>query len=309
MVIPPELGLTTARPSLDIGSIDITEEADGRSPRTPIYQPTSPLFASLAPFDPAKLLSSLSAPLIPKFVAPTKKTPSPPPSDPLAWVWQCHLCRSRWPLGVTRRCLVDGHFYCSGDTPQPNLKKKKGQSCSSEFDYVGWKDWGAWKRNALKTISNPRIARGCERCEFPSQCRYGPEEKSLIDQQPSSGPMIGVEYTSTAGEEDVARYYSNEIVTSESVLTKAEATGKSVQSKTTDFYKAHKALKRSKSVEGKAGDHVAVPVERRKVKTPTPSLSPIEEEALRGDGLGLSDLVMPLVDFLNYRKEKRKSLP
>ena len=119
--------------------------------------------------------------------------------------------------------------------------------------------------------------------------------------------MTGVEYTSTAAEEDVARYYSNENVTFESILAKAEAAGKSVQSKTTDFYKADKALKRSKSVDGKPGDNVAVPVERRKVKTP--SLSPIEEEALRGDGLGLSDLVMPLVDFLTYSNEKRKSLP
>lgn len=313
MVFPLELGLSTARPSLDTGSIDSTEDVDVRSPRTPIYQPTSPLSASLAPFDPAKLFSSPSAPPIPKSVAPTKKTPSPPPSDPLAWVWQCHLCRSRWPLGVTRRCLVDGHLYCSGDTSQPNLKKKKGQSCSSEFDYVGWKDWGAWKRNALKTISNPRIPSGCERCEFPSQCRYRPEEKSLIDKQPGSGPMTGVEHASTAAEEDVARYYSNEHVTFESILAKAEATGKSVQLKMTDFYKADKALKRCQSVEGQAGDNVAVPVERRKVKTP--SLSPIEEEALRadggdgGDGGGLSDLVMPLVDFLTYSKEKRKSLP
>lgn len=75
----------------------------------------------------------------------------------------------------------------------------------------------------------------------------------------------------------------------------------------TDFYKADKPLRPSKSVEGKPGDAVAVPVERRKVKPP--ALSPIEEEALRGEGLGLSDLVMPLVDFLTYTKEKRKSLP
>jgi hypothetical protein len=308
MLLPFELGLPTERPSLDIQSIDITDDADIRSPRTPIYQPESPFSASLAPFDPAKLFSNLSAPLIPKAIVPKKRTPSPPPSDPLAWVWQCHLCRSRWPIGVTRRCLVDGHFYCSGDTSQPNMKKKKkGQSCSSEFDYVGWKEWGAWKRNALKTLSNARIPRGCERCEFPSQCRYGPEEKSLTSDQASSEPMTGIEYTSNRAEEAVARYYVNENVTFESILVKAGATGKSVQSKMTDFYKADKPLRRSKSVEGKPGEVVAVPVERRKIKPP--ALSPIEEEALTGDGLGISNLVMPLVEFLNYTKDKRKSLP
>lgn len=292
MVLPSEFGLYTARPSLDLDSVDVTDDSDVRSPRTPIYQPTSPFSVSLGPFDPAKLCSSLSAPLIPKPVAPTEKKSSPPPSNPLAWVWQCHLCRSRWPLGVTRRCLVDGHLYCSGDTSQPNLKKKKkGQSCSSEFDYMGWEEWGAWKRAALRTVSNPRIPTGCERCESPSQCRYGPEEKSLMDNQPSSEPMTGLDYTSAAAEEDVARYYSNENVTFESILAKAGATGKSVQSKMTGSYKADKPLKRSKSMDRTSGRLVALSLERRKVKPPP--LSPIEEEALQGDGQGFTDLVMP----------------
>jgi hypothetical protein len=308
MIHPSEIGISTARPSLDIDSIDIAEDTDIRSPRTPIYQPTSPSSTSLSPFDPAKLFASQNAPLKPTTALPTKKTLPPPPSDPLAWVWQCHLCRSRWPLGVTRRCLIDGHFYCSGDT-QPNVKRKKrGQSCSSEFDYVGWKDWGTWRRRALKTMSNPRIPAGCERCEYPSQCRYAAEETSLISDQPSSSPMAVLEYASSSAEGDKARYYSKEGVTFESIFAKAEAAGKSVQSKMTDFHEADHPIKRSKSVGGNSGEQVAASIKRRTFKKST--LSPIEEEALRGpNGAGLQDLVMPLVEFLAYNKEKRKSLP
>ena len=290
-----DLDVSPSRPRLDLGSIDNTEDDDDlRSPRTPIYQPTSPFSSSLSPFDPAKLFSSLSAPLSPRGAAPTNKA-LPPPSDPLAWVWQCHLCRSRWALGVTRRCLVDGHLYCSGETSQPNLKKKKkGQSCSSEFDYVGWKDWSAWKRDALKTMSNPRTPRGCEKCEFPSQCRYSPAESKLVDGQTSSSPMTGIEYSSSKADDDVARYYSNENITFESILAQAEAAGKSVQSRMTDFYKADP--KRPKSGKEKRLKSV---------------LSSIAEEASKTEiGTGLHDLVMPLVDFCcQETKEKRKSFP
>lgn len=83
------------------------------------------------------------------------------------------------PLSVTRRCLQDGHFYCSGETDRPNLKKKKkrkGLSCSSEFDYIGWREWGEWKRRTLSNLENggerKACAKDCQKCEFPSQCRY-----------------------------------------------------------------------------------------------------------------------------------------
>ncbi|KAJ9651184.1 hypothetical protein H2198_009539 [Neophaeococcomyces mojaviensis] len=108
----------------------------------------------------------------------------PPPDKPLSWVWQCHMCRSRYPLSVTRRCLIDGHYYCSGDSNnQRNTKRRrKAQSCTSEFDYVGWRDWGQWRRKcmALQSLTN-MVARGpgsrlmltgCQGCNFPSQCRY-----------------------------------------------------------------------------------------------------------------------------------------
>jgi len=119
----------------------------------------------------------------------------PTPDQPLAWIWICHLCHSRYPLGVTRRCLVDGHYYCSGEANQPNLrKKKKRQSCSSEFDYVAWREWGDWKRKALKLLKNPRRAAGCETCVFPSQCRYPAEKEDVGLQNPAktrSGTTTG----------------------------------------------------------------------------------------------------------------------
>lgn len=108
---------------------------------------------------------------------------SPPPSKPLDWIWICHLCHSRYPLGATRRCLVDGHYYCSGESSaaQRNVKRRKrGASCSSEFDYVGWKEWGVWKRGLMASQErylnghdkHPYKLNGCENCEYPSECRY-----------------------------------------------------------------------------------------------------------------------------------------
>ena len=138
-----------------------------RSPRTPIYFPESPSTKFVDPFDHAKAVSNaLSKPEYGASIPP-------PPEKPMAWIWICHLCHSRYPLGVTRRCLVDGHYYCSGDTDKPSMrKKKKNKSCSSEFDYVAWKEWGEWRRKALRTMKNPRSLKGCDTCDFPSQCRY-----------------------------------------------------------------------------------------------------------------------------------------
>lgn len=111
-------------------------------------------------------------------------SPTPPPEEPvepkkpLTWVWQCHLCRTRYPLGVTRRCLLDGHYYCSGEEVQRNLKKKRGLACSSEYDYIGWKDFGEWRKEVSSTrmtipVPARKDGRDCwNNCEFPSACRY-----------------------------------------------------------------------------------------------------------------------------------------
>lgn len=140
------------------------EDENLRSPRSPNWAPTTPSLTS--PFDYTKFFAT----------SPSETTDErsllPPPDNPLPWIWQCHLCRNRYPLNVTRRCLYDGHYYCSGETDRPNLrKKKKGLACSSEFDYDGWEDFVNWRQHVLKAVDNPRVLAGCEACAFPSQCR------------------------------------------------------------------------------------------------------------------------------------------
>jgi hypothetical protein len=65
-------------------------------------------------------------------------------------------------LGITRRCLEDGHFFCAGLSPTINWrkstnprKKKGGRACGSEFDYAGWKGWGRWKRSGQTSLVLP----------------------------------------------------------------------------------------------------------------------------------------------------------
>jgi hypothetical protein len=77
-----------------------------------------------------------------------------PTRAPLRWLWVRHLCNRSYSLGTTRRCLDDGHYFCSGTSVVRSRKGgskrvRKHQACTSEFDYAGWKDWGVWKRNLL----------------------------------------------------------------------------------------------------------------------------------------------------------------
>ena len=179
-----------------------------RSPRSPTYMPDPSALNFLPPFDPTRALGSFEQPF--STNQDTTMTNShlktklpPPPEEPLTWVWICHLCHSRYPLGVTRRCLVDGHYYCSGEAAQPNLRKrKKRQSCSSEFDYVTWRAWGAWKRKARKILKSPRSLKGCENCVFPSQCRYPPEPEEDVDQNeiPETDEETGLDQDQSDGD-------------------------------------------------------------------------------------------------------------
>ncbi|KAL6245277.1 hypothetical protein RBB50_008052 [Rhinocladiella similis] len=158
---------------LDTSFFNFSSDEDMRSPRTPTYVPDTASLEYIVPFDHTKMvIDSVRRP------NENNASPLPPPDEPMAWVWICHLCHSRYPLGVTRRCLVDGHYYCSGETDRPSLrkKKKKTKSCSSEFDYVAWKAWLTWRRKVFQIANSnpPRTLQGCENCEFPSQCRYPP---------------------------------------------------------------------------------------------------------------------------------------
>lgn len=121
------------------------------------------------------------------------------PSSPLSWIWQCHKCHRSYQLGVTRRCLDDGHHFCSGTTTvksyrKGNLpKRKRHKACASEFDYQGWKAWGRWKRaggrNKLQypkvelatspsgkyaQVKSAKSKKDCwNTCDYPSECRWG----------------------------------------------------------------------------------------------------------------------------------------
>ncbi|GAB7344422.1 hypothetical protein MBLNU457_2271t1 [Dothideomycetes sp. NU457] len=160
------------------------------SPQIPITPPLSP---------PNSFSSSLARKETISTTAP------PPPKDPLAWLWQCHLCHRTYRLGVTRRCLDDGHRFCSGVTvlarKGSQTKVKRHKACASEFDYQGWATWGDWRRTAqeideletaaVKSCVSPLFGRekspdvspttttapskkNCERnCNYPSECRWG----------------------------------------------------------------------------------------------------------------------------------------
>lgn len=196
------------------------------SPKSPTFSPISPATPSrklsMSTVSPTSYFHETSpvTPTTPKKsgTEPSNITTSPPrasqlvlpppPAKPLNWVWQCHQCRSRYQLSVTRRCLIDGHYYCSGDTSQNqrnNKRRRKAQSCTSEFDYVGWQDWGQWRRKctALRAYVNGKAApkiHGCEGCSFPSQCRY--ESRPLVET---------VEFDKYIEEKDIAAIKKQEV--------------------------------------------------------------------------------------------------
>ncbi|EMD95063.1 hypothetical protein COCC4DRAFT_151464 [Bipolaris maydis ATCC 48331] len=124
----------------------------------------------------------------------TKSTENLPPT-PLPWTWTCHQCHCSYRLNVTRRCLQDGHYYCSGTTTVKAWRQsahvrrtKKHGACNSEFDYSGWKNWSRWRRDgprnkaALVTDLPADTEDGdittkkkdCwNTCDYPSECKWG----------------------------------------------------------------------------------------------------------------------------------------
>lgn len=108
---------------------------------------------------------------------------SDPPPSPYKWMWYCHQCRTGYELGVTRRCLIDDHQLCYGQPVKKRSKKgrKKHQACQSEFDYVGWQNWGAWKRLGTGSEEEP-VQRNCSaHCDWPSQCRWARKEERSVE--------------------------------------------------------------------------------------------------------------------------------
>jgi len=111
-------------------------------------------------------------------------------------MWKCHQCHHNYRLGVTRRCLEDGHYFCSGSTtikswrkPSNSQKARQHRACPSEFDYEGWKTIGRWRRGGPKhtgraytdpTIPGSNKVAVAEKqqecwntCDYPSECRWG----------------------------------------------------------------------------------------------------------------------------------------
>lgn len=196
------------------------------TPKSPTFSPVSPATTSrklsvstasptsyfhddspVTPATPEKSITKSSHATTSRSGASHLVLPTPP-SKPLNWVWQCHQCRSRYQLSVTRRCLIDGHYYCSGDNSQTqrnNKRRRKASSCTSEFDYVGWQEWGQWRRKctALRSYANGKAApklHGCEGCSFPSQCRYE-----------SRPPVETVEFEKYIDAKDIAAMKENEV--------------------------------------------------------------------------------------------------
>ncbi|KAI1349369.1 hypothetical protein F5Y01DRAFT_316805 [Xylaria sp. FL0043] len=147
-----------------------------RSPTTPVSPPPRLHLRNILPASPEE------PPIMP-----------PPPRTPRAWVWQCHKCQSIYRLGCTRRCLDCSHTYCISNprkqelyAPNPKKKQRRRQSgglCGSEFDYVGWEQWGSWRRK----VTGHEAAGRCETeardkaflkkrhncwidCDSPSEC-------------------------------------------------------------------------------------------------------------------------------------------
>lgn len=154
-----------------------------------------PPFSPCSPFTPAVPHRYQSQHTNEQNSTAILKTEVHPPLSPLRWTWTCHQCRNSYGLGVTRRCLEDGHYYCSGSATikawrkPTNLRRtKKRGACSSEFDYSGWKEWSRWRRGAPRdkaalrndsSLGNEggpleKKTKDCwNMCDYPSECRWG----------------------------------------------------------------------------------------------------------------------------------------
>ncbi|KAI1337366.1 hypothetical protein F5Y15DRAFT_160085 [Xylariaceae sp. FL0016] len=123
-------------------------------------------------------------------------TPPLPPPKPRPWVWQCHSCLTIYQLGCTRRCLNCSHTYCVSPPPavssskvytttgkRRRRKRAPPGTCAAEFDYAGWREWGAWRRKVLGLEAQGRCDEAARRaafaskrhdcwldCDSPSQC-------------------------------------------------------------------------------------------------------------------------------------------
>ncbi|KAI0837721.1 hypothetical protein F5Y06DRAFT_270080, partial [Hypoxylon sp. FL0890] len=152
----------------------------------------------------------------------------PPPHMPLPMLWQCHRCLNVYRLSCTRRCLECSHTYCilaSSQTKPINQGQecwRRTAMCTAKFDYVGWEQWGLWRRNTLGFSAVSQCGpMGCDKafvkrthncwtdCDSPSQChhrRYKLAAKAStrrpaeLEELCQSSPLL--QLTSLEGNED-----------------------------------------------------------------------------------------------------------
>lgn len=80
---------------------------------------------------------------------------------------------------------------------------KHHKACASEFDYGAWKEWNEWRRgekNAGKKAGGEEEVgrRMCwEKCNFPSQCRWGPVEAQVYGGAPADEQTTTTTTTTT----------------------------------------------------------------------------------------------------------------
>jgi hypothetical protein len=119
-------------------------------------------------------------------ICPKLSATSPPPT-PVVWLWECHKCGRRWPLGVTRRCLIDGHRFCGRQEERSRLgkRKKARRACWSRFGYSAWQARNVWRRREL--VPDPEHKDCWYWCDYPSQCRWEPNH--LVTTTTFNGPL------------------------------------------------------------------------------------------------------------------------
>ncbi len=134
--------------------------------------PSSPLSPLPSQLHFPHLPNPRSTPFKPTFGSTNKEVEAPFGAMP--WMWSCHKCHTRYPLGVTRRCLNDGHRFCGGTSvDKVTGKMKRHRACGSEFDYIGWEEYGSWKRPANYQKPANKSHKNCEhQCDFPSACHW-----------------------------------------------------------------------------------------------------------------------------------------
>ncbi|TGJ88450.1 hypothetical protein E0Z10_g266 [Xylaria hypoxylon] len=147
----PKLSLFSSRDNSS-SSLSLSSSSSSLPPSSKMAPPAPASKASLTPVSPPARLHLRN--ILPSSPEEPPMMPLPP-RTPRAWVWQCHKCLNVYRLGCTRRCLDCSHTYCvsntSGSNSSPRGKKRRRNTglCGAEFDYVGWEQWGSWRRNVL----------------------------------------------------------------------------------------------------------------------------------------------------------------